>query len=94
MTGASGGAVIALPEFRDKLFVTTKVDQVGKDLGVKQFRDALRNYQRDVIDLAACALLVYVEAVLRQAAYLGWEHSQWRAWRAHVCATLAQLGPA
>jgi diketogulonate reductase-like aldo/keto reductase len=46
------GRVLALPELRDKLFVTTKVDQVGKDVGVRQFRDALRNYQRDVIDLA------------------------------------------
>mgnify|MGYP003578085739 CR=1 FL=1 len=45
------GRVISMPEFRDKLFVTTKVDQVGKDVGVRQFRDALRNYQRDVIDL-------------------------------------------
>jgi diketogulonate reductase-like aldo/keto reductase len=46
------GSVIARPEFRDKLFVTTKIDQVGKDLGSRQFRDALRNYQREVIDLA------------------------------------------
>jgi diketogulonate reductase-like aldo/keto reductase len=48
---AGFGSVIAQPEFRDKLFVTTKVDQVGKDVGAKQFRDALRNYQRSVIDL-------------------------------------------
>ena len=46
------GRVLALPEFRDTLFVTTKVDQVGKDAGIKQFRDAQRNYQREVIDLA------------------------------------------
>ncbi|HUQ51489.1 MAG TPA: aldo/keto reductase [Gammaproteobacteria bacterium] len=45
------GRVLALPELRDKLFVTTKVDQVGKDVGVRQFRDALRNYQRETIDL-------------------------------------------
>jgi diketogulonate reductase-like aldo/keto reductase len=45
------GSVLALPELRGKLFVTTKVDQVGKDLGTKQFRDSLRNYQLDVIDL-------------------------------------------
>jgi diketogulonate reductase-like aldo/keto reductase len=45
------GRVLALPELRDKLFVTTKVDQVGKELGARQFRDALRNYQREVIDL-------------------------------------------
>jgi diketogulonate reductase-like aldo/keto reductase len=49
---AGFGSVIARPEFKDKLFVTTKVDQVGRDAGVKQFRDAQRNYQRQVIDLA------------------------------------------
>jgi diketogulonate reductase-like aldo/keto reductase len=48
---AGFGRVIAQPEFRDKLFVTTKVDQVGRDAGVRQFRDALRNYQREVVDL-------------------------------------------
>jgi diketogulonate reductase-like aldo/keto reductase len=48
---AGFGRVSAMPEFRDKLFITTKVDQVGKDAGIKQFRDALRNYQRDTIDL-------------------------------------------
>ena len=48
---SSLGRVVSMPEFRDKLFVTTKVDQVGKDAGVRQFRDSLRNYQRDVIDL-------------------------------------------
>src|SRR5688572_14477081 len=48
---AGFGRVVSRPEFRDTLFVTTKVDQVGKDAGVRQFRDALRNYQRDVIDL-------------------------------------------
>ena len=48
---AGFGRVAAMPEFSGKLFVTTKVDQVGKEVGVRQFRDALRNYQRDVIDL-------------------------------------------
>jgi diketogulonate reductase-like aldo/keto reductase len=48
---AGFGRVISNPEFRDKLFVTTKVDQVGKDAGIRQFRDALRNYQRETIDL-------------------------------------------
>ncbi len=46
------GRVISMPEFQGKLFVTTKVDQVGKDVGTKQFRDSLRNYQRESIDLA------------------------------------------
>jgi diketogulonate reductase-like aldo/keto reductase len=48
---SSFGRVLSLPEFRDKLFVTTKLDQVGKEVGVKQFRDAQRSYQREVIDL-------------------------------------------
>jgi diketogulonate reductase-like aldo/keto reductase len=48
---AGFGSVIAQPEFRDKLFVTTKIDQVGRDVGERQFREALRNYRREVIDL-------------------------------------------
>jgi diketogulonate reductase-like aldo/keto reductase len=48
---AGFGSVIAMPEFQGKLFITTKVDQVGKEAGVKQFRDAQRNYRRDRIDL-------------------------------------------
>ena len=48
---AGFGRVIASPEFRDKLFVTTKLDQVGKEAGIKQFRDAQRSYQREVLDL-------------------------------------------
>lgn len=48
---AAFGRVAAMPEFNGKLFVTTKVDQVGKEAGVRQFRDALRNYQRSSIDL-------------------------------------------
>ena len=48
---AGFGRVISLPEFRDKLFVTTKVDQMGKEAGIKQFRDAQRSYQREVLDL-------------------------------------------
>jgi diketogulonate reductase-like aldo/keto reductase len=45
------GRVLALPEFRDTLFVTTKIDQTGKDVGIRQFRDAQRNYEREVFDL-------------------------------------------
>jgi diketogulonate reductase-like aldo/keto reductase len=48
---AGFGRVAASPEFQGKLFVTTKIDQVGKEAGVKQLRDAQRNYQREVIDL-------------------------------------------
>ena len=48
---AGFGRVISQPEFRDKLFVTTKIDQVGKEVGIQQFRDAQRSYQREVLDL-------------------------------------------
>jgi diketogulonate reductase-like aldo/keto reductase len=46
------GKVINEPEFRDALFVTTKIDQTGKEAGLTQLRDAHRNYGRKVIDLA------------------------------------------
>jgi diketogulonate reductase-like aldo/keto reductase len=49
---AAFGRVIAQPEFAGKLFITTKIDQVGKDVGIAQFRHAQRLYQRDVLDLA------------------------------------------
>ena len=45
------GQVINEPELRDRLFVTTKIDQVGKDAGVAQFRQAQRLYGRKTIDL-------------------------------------------
>lgn len=48
---AAFGRVISQPEFAGKLFVTTKLDQVGKEVGIAQFRDAQRLYQREVIDL-------------------------------------------
>lgn len=48
---AAFGRVISEPDLKDKLFVTTKVDQVGKEAGVRQFRDAQRNYRREVLDL-------------------------------------------
>ena len=45
------GAVINEPELRGKLFVTTKLDKVGKEAGVAQFREAQRLYGRKPIDL-------------------------------------------
>ena len=45
------GQVINEPELRDRLFVTTKIDQVGKDAGIAQFRQAQRLYGRKTIDL-------------------------------------------
>ena len=48
---AGFGRVLSLPELEGKLFVTTKIDQVGKDAGLQQFRDTQRHYGRDVLDL-------------------------------------------
>jgi diketogulonate reductase-like aldo/keto reductase len=45
------GKVINEPEFRDRLFVTTKIDQVGKEAGIAQFRQAQRLYGRQTLDL-------------------------------------------
>ena len=55
---AAFGRVIAMPEFNGKLFVTTKVDQVGKDVGIAQFRKALELYRRKQIDLVQIFSLV------------------------------------
>lgn len=46
------GEVISEPDLRDKLFLTTKVDQVGEQAGIDQFEQALEHYQRSTIDLA------------------------------------------
>jgi diketogulonate reductase-like aldo/keto reductase len=48
---AGFGRVASAPELRDKLFVTTKIDQVGKEAGVAQFRQTQKNYQRQKLDL-------------------------------------------
>jgi diketogulonate reductase-like aldo/keto reductase len=55
------GKVINEPEFRDRLFVTTKLDQVGKDVGIAQFRQAQRLYGRKVVDLVQIFSLTDVE---------------------------------
>ena len=46
------GEVISQPGIKDALFVTTKIDQTGKQAGINQFEQTLRIYQRDSIDLA------------------------------------------
>ncbi len=55
---AAFGRVIQMPEFMGKLFVTTKVDQVGKDVGIAQFRQAQKLYGRQVLDLVQIFSLV------------------------------------
>ena len=49
---AAFGSVIAAPDLRDALFVTTKIDRTGSEAGIAQFDEALRNYGRETIDLA------------------------------------------
>jgi diketogulonate reductase-like aldo/keto reductase len=48
---AGFGRVINQPDLRDRLFVTTKIDQVGKEAGIAQFRATQRNYGREMLDL-------------------------------------------
>jgi diketogulonate reductase-like aldo/keto reductase len=45
------GQVVNEPEFRDRLFVTGKIDRPGKDAGIAQFREVQRSYGRKTIDL-------------------------------------------
>lgn len=48
---AAFGRVINQPGLRDALFIASKIDQVGKDAGIKQFRETQHLYQRDTLDL-------------------------------------------
>ena len=48
---AGFGRVINEPDLRDNLFITTKIDQVGKEAGIAQFRQTQQLYQRETIDL-------------------------------------------
>ena len=49
---AAFGAVIDRPEFRDTLFITTKIDRNGREAGIAQLDESLSRYRRDPIDLA------------------------------------------
>jgi len=55
---AAFGRLLAMPEFNGKLFVTTKVDQVGKDAGIAQFKQAQKLYGRHTLDLVQIFSLV------------------------------------
>jgi diketogulonate reductase-like aldo/keto reductase len=55
---AAFGRLLAMPEFKGKLFVTTKVDQVGKDAGIAQFKQAQKSYGRQTLDLVQIFSLV------------------------------------
>jgi diketogulonate reductase-like aldo/keto reductase len=58
---AAFGRVASLPDLRDKLFVTTKIDKVGKEAGLAQFRDTQKNYQRKKLDLVQIFSLTDVD---------------------------------
>jgi diketogulonate reductase-like aldo/keto reductase len=79
------GKVINEPELRDRLFVTTKIDQAGKDVGIAQLQQSHTLYGRQIIDLAQVFSLTDVEThwpTLRQwkdsgqARYIGVTVSQ------------------
>ena len=46
------GQVLAEPDLRDSLFVTTKIDRTGKEAGIAQFRQTQELYGRQTLDLA------------------------------------------
>jgi diketogulonate reductase-like aldo/keto reductase len=49
---AAFGEVINLPDLRDALWVTTKIDRTGREAGIAQFEATLENYGRERVDLA------------------------------------------
>lgn len=55
------GAVISEPGLSGRLFITTKIDKVGKDAGVAQFRQAQQSYRRKTIDLVQIFSLTDVD---------------------------------
>jgi diketogulonate reductase-like aldo/keto reductase len=59
---AGFGSVIAQPDLREALFVTTKIDRSGREAGIAQFNEALANYRRDTIDLAQVFSLTDLES--------------------------------
>jgi diketogulonate reductase-like aldo/keto reductase len=58
---AAFGRVIGMPEFRNRLFVTSKVDVVGKDAGIAQFRQTQKLYGRETLDLVQVFSLTDVD---------------------------------
>ncbi len=45
------GQVINEPELRDRLFVTGKIDKMGREAGIAQFREMQKSYGRKTVDL-------------------------------------------
>ncbi len=55
------GRIISEPDLAQSLFVASKIDKVGKDAGIQQFRETQRLYQREVLDLLQIFSLTDVE---------------------------------
>jgi diketogulonate reductase-like aldo/keto reductase len=55
------GTVINEPTLRDRLFITTKIDRVGKEAGIAQFRETQKLYGRKRIDLVQIFSLTDLE---------------------------------
>ena len=48
---AAFGRIINEPDLRESLFIASKIDKVGKEAGLQQFRQTQRLYQRETLDL-------------------------------------------
>ncbi|HMB72337.1 MAG TPA: aldo/keto reductase [Gammaproteobacteria bacterium] len=48
---AGFGSIINLPDLRNELFVTSKIDRTGREQGIAQFEATLQNYGRERLDL-------------------------------------------
>lgn len=59
------GRVISEPELRDSLFIASKIDKVGKEAGIRQFRETQRMYQRGTLDLVQIFSLTDLETQWR-----------------------------
>jgi diketogulonate reductase-like aldo/keto reductase len=68
------GSVSNEAEFRDALFVTTKIDRTGKDAGIAQLKQAHQSYGRTVLDLAQIFSLTDVET--HWPTLRGWKDSK------------------
>ena len=55
---AGFGQVTSELDLRDSLFVTTKIDQIGKAAGIAQFRQTQQLYNRETVDLAQIFSLI------------------------------------
>jgi diketogulonate reductase-like aldo/keto reductase len=52
------GRMLNEPEFRDVLFVTTKIDRTDRQAGIEQFHETQRLYRRETLDLVQIISLV------------------------------------